>query len=344
MTEPATHGPSGLAVIVIPFVEWGPLVQTCVASCLALEGDDHLICLVPDSLSSVPASLTGHPRVTAIGSGGPGIARKRNLAIKAHPEAQLFACLDSDAWPRPDWLQNARRQFELDPDLWLVGGPNLSPPDLPPFRQAVADALLSPLVSGPKAFLKRLSPLRDVSDLPSCNLVIRKEVVEAIGGFDESMEVGEDTVLCMEVSRRGKRIRFSPDVVVFHLPRRLLLPFVRQRFVTGWGSLPLLRRCHGTLDFSSKVAELLPALALLYLTLGGFLGFAHPALGWLWLLVLVSYLGLVALETGRHSSRPALWIPTAVAIVLGNLAPGAGLLAHSLGKKLRIDETYRNDE
>jgi hypothetical protein len=330
-------------VVIVPFVRWGELARLCVDACLALDDEDFLVCLVPSGKGDVPEPWASRQGVEIIASGVHGISAKRNQAIRAHPEAELFACIDSDAWPEPQWLRNAREVFAQDPDIWAVGGPNLDPPNLPFARQVVGDALRSMLVSGPKVFTKRPSPSRDVVDLPSCNLIIRRQAVEATGGFDETMEVSEDSVLCQGVISRGKMIRFSPEVRVYHLPRAFLLPFARQRFVVGWGIPPLLRRCGRAMGPLAVAMELAPTLALAYLSLGWIPGLVNPWLWWPYLAVLGLYLGLVVVETLRVAHHPRGWLHTGVALAAGNLLPGLGTIARYLGVSLDIGEVYRND-
>ena len=91
----------GRAVVIVPFVRWGDLARRCVDGCLALDDEDFLVCLVPSGQGEVPEPWLSHPGVEIIVSRVHGISAKRNLAIRAHPEAELFACIDSDAWPEP---------------------------------------------------------------------------------------------------------------------------------------------------------------------------------------------------------------------------------------------------
>lgn len=333
-----------LIVIVVPFIDWGPLLERCVANCLALADAHFLLCLVTGSAAQVPVRWASDPRVSVIESAAEGIAHKRNLAIRAYPDAAFYACIDSDAWPQAGWLAAARRVFAQDPEIWLVGGPNLSPENLTPARATVANALLSPLVSGPKRYTKQLSESRDAVDLPACNLLLRRALIDAIGGFDESFEVGEDSLMCQQALQRGKRIRFDRDVRVFHQPRALGRPFLRQRVVSGYGIPPLLGRCWRTMSLASICAELSPALALIWFACGWLGGRLFPAWLFLWSTVVGVYLLLLGIETLRVCRDPRLWPGTAAALLVGNLAPGLGILYRLAGGRLAISRIYRNSE
>jgi cellulose synthase/poly-beta-1,6-N-acetylglucosamine synthase-like glycosyltransferase len=49
-----------------------------------------------------------------------------------------------------------------------------------------------------------------------------------VGGFSSTYYGGEDTKLCLEIVRTGKKIVYRPEVMVFHHRRPLLLKHLRQ--------------------------------------------------------------------------------------------------------------------
>jgi glycosyltransferase involved in cell wall biosynthesis len=54
------------------------------------------------------------------------------------------------------------------------------------------------------------------------NLLVRREVFFAIGGFDCSLVCNEDSELGWRIQRRGYRIHFAPDLVVYERDHRRL--------------------------------------------------------------------------------------------------------------------------
>jgi GT2 family glycosyltransferase len=68
-----------------------------------------------------------------------------------------------------------------------------------------------------------------VDDFPSCNLLVRKDIFQELGGFKTNFWPGEDTILCLEITKRlMKKIIYDPDVLVFHHRRPLFLPHLKQ--------------------------------------------------------------------------------------------------------------------
>jgi GT2 family glycosyltransferase len=57
----------------------------------------------------------------------------------------------------------------------------------------------------------------------SCNLAVHREVFARLGGFDEDFTEagGEDMEFAWRVARAALRVRFAPDALVFHPPRRI---------------------------------------------------------------------------------------------------------------------------
>lgn len=170
------------------------------------------------------------PKVRCIPTGARGPAAKRDLALQ-HARGEIFAFLDDDAYPRPDWLNQALPHF-ADPAVAAVGGPAVTPPG-EAFWPAAAGAVLSSRIgSGPTRL--RFLPLgrvRPVDDWPSVNLLVRRDVFAAVGGFGTTYWPGEDTVLCLEIVRRGYRILYDPAAIVYHhratTPLRHLRQFAR---------------------------------------------------------------------------------------------------------------------
>lgn len=321
----------------IPFTAWNELVEECVEGCLKLHYGNFVIVLVPDSGKDVPAKYREDSRIVISPTKVSDIAAKRNAAIRA-TYADYCACIDSDAYPEPSWLENALTAFDKSPDIWAVGGPNLSPNYESLRKKAVANALKSFLVTGPRLFTKRLSAPRYVSDLQTCNLIFRKEAVDVLNGFDERFKTGEDTDICERLLRQGKKIYFSPDVAVFHHNRSLFSPFIKQKIVFGYAVIPVALR-----SFSIKRAFIfLPALFLTFLFLGWVIGAFVPWIFSIWVGVVSLFVAAAAIEAARWSQKISETPLTFFAIIIGNLAPGLGTFMNLFHAPIDFRKFYVN--
>ncbi len=63
---------------------------------------------------------------------------------------------------------------------------------------------------------------------------MRRELFEALGGFDEGLQAGEDIELSYRIQQRGYRTLYRPEIVVLHDHRRTsLCALLRHSYVQG---------------------------------------------------------------------------------------------------------------
>ncbi|MBU4381063.1 glycosyltransferase [Candidatus Parcubacteria bacterium] len=147
-------------------------------------------------------------------------AEKRDLAIK-YAKGEIFAFIDDDAFPSPNWLAEAVKNFN-DPSVVAVGGPGLTPETASTLEKASGWVSASPLGGFGSNYRFFPSKKRFVDDYPSFNLLVRKENFIKVGGFDSGYFPGEDTKLCLELTRDGvSKIVYDPKALVYHHRRPL---------------------------------------------------------------------------------------------------------------------------
>jgi glycosyltransferase involved in cell wall biosynthesis len=156
-----------------------------------------------DTASVVRASGTAR-LVSANAHGGAYVAR--NLGIRA-ARGGLLAFTDADCEPAEDWIERGLSSFDAsEPDL--IGG-----------------KIDVPLGDRPSAaHLVDFSSWYDQEDFVSRgvaatgNLWLRREVVDRIGGFDESLMSGGDMDLTERAVGQGLRLIYDNRLVVTHPP------------------------------------------------------------------------------------------------------------------------------
>lgn len=327
--------PSGsdLIVVIIPCAAVDALARRCVEHCLRLQYENFRVVLLPDE---APAEGPADSRLLTLPTGRITIAAKRNSGMRAFPQAGYFAFIDSDAYPETTWLTEALAAFRRAPaDTWLIGGPNISPPDQSASAQVVGAAMRSVLLSGAGAFRKGRTASRYCRDLPACNLVARADAVARVQGFDEALVTGEDIDLCARMRARGGRTFFESKVCVFHQDRQLLLPFLRQRFVYGCSVWNLLRR-----DPDIHKAYLLCPFLFLGGLLVGPLLFAHALAYWFYLAVAGAF-GLIALVESLRLGRMVYFPLTMLVFFLGAVVPGFGSAFALVRLPVDVGQVYR---
>ncbi len=192
--------------IIIPCTAVAELTRECVRECQALDYDNFEIIVLPDIDEPMKDVI-----VLPTGPGFPG--KKRNMGAKI-ATGEIFAFIDSDAYPRRDWLRNAVR-YLLQDKVGAVGGPGLTPASDGELAQAQGEFLGSFLMGGLSARYtgKKAS---ETDDIHSVNFVVWRRVLEEAGGWDEHYWPGEDTLICLAITKLGYKQLMAPDVVVYH--------------------------------------------------------------------------------------------------------------------------------
>jgi GT2 family glycosyltransferase len=200
-------------------------LDECLAAARAIDYPDYEVIVVSDGSTDASADIARAHGVRLIETPNRGLSSARNTGLAA-ATGEIVAYVDDDARPDAAWLRHLVVAF-TDPDCAAAGGPNLPPPEDGWVAACVA---LSP--GGPSHVL--LSDT-DAEHLPGCNLAVRKEDLEAIGGFDPEFRIaGDDVDVCWRLLERGRRLRFSPGAVVMHHRRDSVRAYLRQQ--RGYGA------------------------------------------------------------------------------------------------------------
>jgi GT2 family glycosyltransferase len=217
---------------------------------------------MPDNLKAL-----SDPRIKIIATGAVSPPQKRDIGIK-YARGQVLAFIDDDAYPARDWLKNALADFE-DNDVAAVGGPAVTP-DEDDLRQKASGLIYSlALVSGRYIYRYSAGRKLQVDDYPTCNLLVRKSALDQVGGFNTNFWPGEDTKLCLDITRRlSKKIIYDPGVLVYHHRRRVFLPHLKQVASYGLHRGYFVKRYPAN---SFRIAYFIPTLFLLALAAGAVL-------------------------------------------------------------------------
>ncbi len=203
----------------------------------------------PAGLAAVVAARASGCRIVRHDQpAGPAAARSTGLAATT---TDLVAFVDADVTLSAGWLAPLVAHF-ADPALAAIG-PRVAaaeaPPDRPPARArrslAAYDQVRSPLDLGRQPSVVR--PASRVPFLPSAVLVCRRAALDAVGGFDPALAVGEDVDLVWRLHEAGWLVRYEPSVVVHHAVRPTPAAWLRQRFTYGTSASVLARRHPGAL-------------------------------------------------------------------------------------------------
>ena len=297
--------------IIIPCRDVDPLVIECVGHCSRLDYEPFEIILLPDTEAEVEGV-----RVVPTGPVLPG--RKRNLGASVATGA-VYAYIDSDAYPRSDWLASGVRHLQ-EMGVGAVGGPAITAPSDDGFCQAQGTVLSSFLMSGTLSARYRERSTMETDDIHSVNLIAWKEVVNEIGGWNEKYWPGEDTLFGLAIRRAGYKQLLASDVVVYHHRRGKIGQYLHQIGSFGIHRGYFAKKYPET---SRRLGYFVPAVALVGLVLGLPVAAEFLWFWWVYVAGLAAYLASLIVAAGRSKSNRLMVFAL---IPLTHLAYGLGFI------------------
>ena len=179
---------------------------------------------------------------------GPAFCRNRGAQ---NAEGEILVFTDSDCRADPIWLENIQKHFSQNDTVAIMGRLALMPSTL--LGESIS-ALGFP-AGGSIGFDKiwKVDKAGFTESLSSCNCAIKKDIFYEIGMFDESFPYagGEDSLLAYHLRRSNYRIKYCPELLVYHEARDTLVDFLKWHFRRGMSSFIFSKKISEKKDFIS---------------------------------------------------------------------------------------------
>ncbi|MHB8376615.1 MAG: glycosyltransferase family 2 protein [Dehalococcoidia bacterium] len=162
--------------------------------------------------------FVGDPRFRYIHSDVRGLSAAYNRGI-AETSTELIAFTDDDCVAQPDWLRAVIGVFAAHPEVDMLYGQTLAPPDYDS-----GDDVIPVLPFAEPRIIGRGHAL-EINGM-GANYALRRRLVTRIGGFDEALGGGgplrssQDFDFLYRAYRAGALVRMSPEPRVDHYGRR----------------------------------------------------------------------------------------------------------------------------
>lgn len=226
-------GPCPRMSVVVCSYNGAGTIRECLEALERVDYPDYEVIVVDDGSTDGTGEIALEYRCRVISTPNGGLSVARNVGAEA-ASGEIVAYLDDDAYPDSDWLRYLARTFRST-DYVAVGGPNIPPP---------GDGLVAECIGhAPGGPIHVLLSDREAEHLPGCNLAVRRERLQAIGGFDPQFRVaGDDVDFCWRLQEAGGRLGFNPAAAVFHRRRKSVRTYWRQQLGYGRAEASLERK------------------------------------------------------------------------------------------------------
>jgi len=164
-----------------------------------------------------------------------GPAASRNTGAKK-ATGDILAFLDSDCVADRAWLKQLVPLFFVE-GIGAVGG--LVNSYFKTTRLDRYEAAFSSLSMGNRILFGSTSESNFY--VPTCNMLIRRDVFETAGGFSDGMHVGEDVDLCWRMRKKGHFLLYVPFGPVSHKHRNQLGKMLKRKAEYGTSEAELYK-------------------------------------------------------------------------------------------------------
>jgi glycosyltransferase involved in cell wall biosynthesis len=185
----------------------------------------------------------------------------RNLGIEK-AQGRILYFIDDDVTVDGRLFENALGKFRDNPQVDLIGGPNLTPKGSSRFQRCCGYVLET--YFGASSMRHRYYPIgeqtrSDERKLILCNLAVKASTLKRLNArFNDKVVSNEENILLQYLGSQGRMMLYCPDLIVYHERRADIFGYMTQVFKYGRG------RMHNILHDPSTFSPvfLIPSLFL----------------------------------------------------------------------------------
>ena len=244
-----------------------------------------------------------------------------NRAIEAS-RGEIIVRLDAHSKPYPDYVANCVKAHEEDRGDNVGGVWEIHPGADTWIAKSIAVAASHPLGVG-DALYRHATRAAEVDTVPFGSF--RRELIDRVGLFNESLHTNEDYEFNVRVRRAGGRIWLDPSIRSIYFARATLLELARQYWRYGYWKWRMLRRYPDTLRWRQALPPLFVLSLISLLLVSIFL----PVLAFVLageLFIYFSIMVIAGLYTAFRQQKPYLALGLALVIPVMHITWGCGFL------------------
>jgi cellulose synthase/poly-beta-1,6-N-acetylglucosamine synthase-like glycosyltransferase len=221
--------------IIIPAKNAASTIARCLQAVLAQKDvqQPYEVIVVDDASQDVTAAMAKGfgVRVIRLEEGmGPAAARNAGAAVA---KGEILVFTDADCEPESKWLAEMIKPFE-DPAVVGVRGT----------YRTVQSGWVPRFVQQEYAFKYMLiAGLDSIDFIDTYSAAYQRKVFLENGGFEKAFPVPcvEDQEFSFRLAKKGYRLVFAPDAIVYHLHDKNVWKYIKRKFGIGYWKAFMLR-------------------------------------------------------------------------------------------------------
>lgn len=162
------------------------------------------------------------------------MSEKRNQGVNI-VNTEYIGFIDSDAYPNEHWIEKAVKFLDKNTKYSAVTGNQFLPQEDNFQRQCLRLVRFCRIFTYPQwcKIIDKTAPEQDCEEFMTSNLIMRKATYDILGGMNKDIYLAEDNEFASRMTANGYKIRFVPEISVFHHECELF-PFLRKIFCMSY--------------------------------------------------------------------------------------------------------------
>ena len=246
--------------VIIPSRKIDFLLEKCVKEIRNLYSDIPIVLILDEFEEN--NIYKNDTNILILKSENRNISSKRNLGVK-HSKTEYIAFIDSDAYPSKG-VEKAVDFLDKNQNYSAVTGLWYNPPEDTLEQNCLRLVRFSKLFTHKEwcILIDTNAVEQDCTMAATSNLIIRKNVYEDVGGMNENQYLAEDNDFSVKLEKKGYKIRFIPEMGIYHR-ESTMLPYFKKIYCMSYYYSNMFIKGKSVKSLPQMISHYLPLLGII---------------------------------------------------------------------------------